>query len=179
MQTVKYKNKIATKTPYDGYYALEEGVILTVFVKGGRGKKDYSNPRECKYKIDKDGYKEYCFSVNGTRKFRRGHRVIWETFKGEIPHGLTIDHINNIEGDNRLSNLQLMTREKNAVKRDYSWIESKRNHYNVYVDSQYQGVFDRFQIINEGWLNAYDIALFDSGKSSRHYRSSGVVLEKV
>lgn len=43
----------------------------------------------------------------------RAHRVIWETFKGEIPDGYEIDHINNIRDDNRLENLRCVTHKEN------------------------------------------------------------------
>lgn len=42
------------------------------------------------------------------------HRVIWESAHGPIPDGLTINHINGIKTDNRLSNLELMTRAENS-----------------------------------------------------------------
>ena len=41
------------------------------------------------------------------------HRIIWETFKGEIPEGMQIDHINTIRTDNRLENLRLVTHKAN------------------------------------------------------------------
>ena len=52
------------------------------------------------------------------------HRFIWECFNGIIPDGKVIDHVNNIKDDNRLCNLQLMTRKENCKKsakgRDYA-----------------------------------------------------------
>ena len=42
------------------------------------------------------------------------HRVIWEMFNGEIPEGMEIDHINCDKHDNRIENLQLVTRKQNA-----------------------------------------------------------------
>ena len=41
------------------------------------------------------------------------HRIVWETFNGEIPTGYEIDHINTIRDDNRLCNLRLVTRKEN------------------------------------------------------------------
>ena len=40
------------------------------------------------------------------------HRVIYETFIGEIPDGMNIKHFNKIKTDNRLDNLILVAREK-------------------------------------------------------------------
>lgn len=42
------------------------------------------------------------------------HRLIWETFKGKIPEGYEIDHINTIRTDNRLENLRLVSHKENC-----------------------------------------------------------------
>ena len=41
------------------------------------------------------------------------HRLVWETFNGEIPKGMEIDHINTVRTDNRLENLRLVTSSGN------------------------------------------------------------------
>lgn len=41
------------------------------------------------------------------------HRLVWETFKGEIPEDMQIDHKNNNRKDNSISNLQLVTCAEN------------------------------------------------------------------
>lgn len=43
------------------------------------------------------------------------HRLVWETFKCEIPQGYEIDHINAIRDDNRLENLRCVTRSDNML----------------------------------------------------------------
>ena len=59
------------------------------------------------------------------------HRFVWESFNGEIPAGLEIDHINNDGCDNRLSNLQLLTPKQNCKKsaenRDYKLANYRKN----------------------------------------------------
>lgn len=37
------------------------------------------------------------------------HRVVWRTFRGPIPEGVTINHMNGRPDDNRLENLELAT----------------------------------------------------------------------
>ncbi len=58
-------------------------------------------------------------SQNGYQITRIGHqnkyvhRLVWESFIGEIPEGMEIDHINSNRLDNRLENLQLVTKKEN------------------------------------------------------------------
>jgi hypothetical protein len=44
------------------------------------------------------------------------HRFVYEVFIGSIPNGLVINHINNIQTDNRLENLELVTQQENVRK---------------------------------------------------------------
>ena len=44
------------------------------------------------------------------------HRLMWETFVGSIPKGMTIDHIDQDHKNNQLQNLQLMSRSDNMRK---------------------------------------------------------------
>ena len=46
-------------------------------------------------------------------KHIRMHRLVYETFIGEIPDGMQVDHINGIRHDNRLENLRLATHQTN------------------------------------------------------------------
>ena len=47
------------------------------------------------------------------------HRLVWLAFKGEIPQGLEIDHIDQNIHNNRLDNLQLTTHRENVRKARY------------------------------------------------------------
>ena len=57
------------------------------------------------------------------------HRKVWENAYGAIPDGLVIDHINGKKDDNRIENLQLLTRKKNDQRstwsQGYRYIKSK------------------------------------------------------
>ena len=43
------------------------------------------------------------------------HRIIWVCFNGEIPLGKEINHKNGIKHDNRLENLEIVTRSENMI----------------------------------------------------------------
>jgi len=45
------------------------------------------------------------------------HRVIYELFYGDIPNKMTVDHINGDRTDNRVENLQLLTRKQNSQRK--------------------------------------------------------------
>jgi len=56
------------------------------------------------------------------------HRVVWTTFVGPIPDGLTIDHlIPDRKFDNRLSALRLATWSEQALNKDWKPIAERSN----------------------------------------------------
>lgn len=44
------------------------------------------------------------------------HRLVWKTFRSEVPSDLVVDHIDDNKTNNRLDNLQLLTNRDNCVK---------------------------------------------------------------
>lgn len=62
----------------------------------------------------RDGYKKVELFRNGTPSSRYVHRVVIETFIGEIPAGLEVNHINGEKADNSLKNLEVATHEMNV-----------------------------------------------------------------
>lgn len=54
------------------------------------------------------------------RKIKNGknyqlHRLIWETYKGEIPKGYIIHHINGNKKDNRIENLACISQKEHNI----------------------------------------------------------------
>lgn len=49
-------------------------------------------------------------------KLLKRHRIIYEMFHGSIHDGYEIDHINDMPGDDRIENLQLLTHQQNTAK---------------------------------------------------------------
>ncbi len=44
------------------------------------------------------------------------HRDVWEYYKGKIPEGYDLHHINKDKTDNRIKNLEIYTKSEHASK---------------------------------------------------------------
>ena len=66
-------------------------------------------------RISNTGYMRISICVNGKKKKCHSHRFIFECFRGEIPAGLVVDHINRNKLDNRLENLRVVTQRENIL----------------------------------------------------------------
>lgn len=67
-------------------------------------------------KPGKNGKSDYLYVVlckGGERKNCYVHRLVWISFNGPIPEGYEINHINEDKQDNRLENLNLLSRKAN------------------------------------------------------------------
>lgn len=89
---------------WNGYTALSSGSILN---------KDFSLKR---LKTNRKGYLFTNFYYEGSSHCHLAHTVVWMAFNGPIPDGYEVDHINNDRKDNRLDNLQLLTKSENNTK---------------------------------------------------------------
>ena len=112
------------ETKYKNYFASDDGKIYSSKIKGGQGLSNCNNLREMAYS-NKSNYLVVCLSFmeNGKQKriYKQVHKLVYETFNGEIENNMTIDHINNNSLDNRLCNLQLLDRKINSIKRDLTY----------------------------------------------------------
>jgi hypothetical protein len=73
--------------------------------------------RIIKQVLSKDGYFHVTLTGGNFRISGGVHRLEWKIFKGQIPKGYEVDHIDNDKTNNRLSNLQLLSGRQNSAKR--------------------------------------------------------------
>lgn len=98
---------------YEGYYvASTEGRIARITTFGKSARPAF---RVLKKYAPRDGYLYCILCKEKNRKTFRVHRVIWQAFNGPIEGRLEVNHINSDRGDNRLCNLELMTRSQNSA----------------------------------------------------------------
>lgn len=97
--------------PYnENYFVDKEG---NVYSKTGRKLKCSTNGLGYRQLFTyKDGKfdKSYCI-----------HRLVYETFVGQIPDDMEIDHINRNRSDNRLENLRVLSHKDNLAHRDCAY----------------------------------------------------------
>jgi len=100
------------------YYITNTGQVFSTRISTRYNK--LGEMREVKPKISKKGY-YYIGGYAGEgedkkRVWLRIHRIVYQEFVGEIPIGMEIDHINCDKNDNRIQNLQMLTKLDNLRK---------------------------------------------------------------
>lgn len=96
----------------DCYVISDDGQVVRILTYGRNPK---SRWKPCAHRVKKGGYVTFHLCKDGVRKDPLAHRLVWEAFCGPIPDGLEINHINCIRSDNRLGNLELMTKSENTA----------------------------------------------------------------
>lgn len=68
-----------------------------------------------KPQLNSTGYYRVVISLDGAQKREFVHRLILRTFKGEFPKGKETNHIDGNPKNNKLSNLEFVTRSENMI----------------------------------------------------------------
>jgi HNH endonuclease len=95
---------------YESYMVSDAGSMVRVRTYGKEPKAVWK-PVAARPK--KDGYITYHLCEDGVRKDPLAHRLVWEAHVGSIAEGFEINHKNGIKADNRLVNLECITRSEN------------------------------------------------------------------
>lgn len=96
---------------YEGIYQINEyGQVKRLAVsKHSKGNRD----RILKYDVNNMGYLRVTLSKDNKTKRFLVHKLVYESFIGEIPENMTINHKNLVKKDNNLNNLELISQQEN------------------------------------------------------------------
>lgn len=80
-----------------------------------------------KPKSHEDGYVLVKMTMLDKQRMVLVHRLVMLTFVGVCPEGYQVNHINGVKHDNRVENLEYVTRQENM--RHYHNVLKKRNSF--------------------------------------------------
>lgn len=107
-QTILMDGVVFKKIPHHSRYAISENAIVF----------DIQRHIFIRHHLNERGY--HCVGVicddDNTRHIRKVHRLVYMTYRGEIPEDMVVDHRDNNRHHNQLSNLQLLSIQDNVRK---------------------------------------------------------------
>lgn len=96
---------------YEGLYQMNKfGEVKSLARKKGT---IFSKERMMKPETTRTGYMRISLSKENIVRRRLLHRLVYETFIGEIPPGMTIHHIDENKQNNHIDNLLVCTSKQN------------------------------------------------------------------
>ena len=111
---------------YEGIYEVSDLGNLRRISTYGRKPKAICRPVRPHHK-KRHGYNDYWLQRDGKTKRFSAHRLVWAAFNGPIADGLEINHKNGQRRDNRLSNLEAVTRSDNCVHK--FWVLGAKTNF--------------------------------------------------
>ena len=125
---------------FNGYRVFDDGSILR---KDGTGflKSAYNHK----------GYKHVGIYMEGKNRTTTVHKIVTLVFLGERPEGYEVNHKNGIRDDNRLSNLEYLTKgQNNQLSYDSGRrvVKGTRNANCKHTEKQVREVCERLEIGN-------------------------------
>ena len=93
---------------YEGLYEItSDGKIYSL------PKRTLKRRQIVRFSRNNSGYDCVALCKNGKHRTHTVHKLVMETFVGERPEHMDIDHINGIKSDNNVDNLRYCTRSEN------------------------------------------------------------------
>lgn len=118
--------------------------------------------------IDGTGYRRIMIG----KKHYKMHRLIWIMFRGEIPQGLIVDHIDQNKANNRIENLRLASKSANNRNRESAGVvfDKERNKWRAQASVNNISVtLGRFDTKEEAELefNSFKAFMIEQGTSDK------------
>jgi len=136
---------------YSGYTITPKGNVVSY----RQTKRKFLKPQKATQ--SKQGYYQIrLFNKDNPKgKLYYIHRLVWETFKGEIPTGYEIDHKDSNTFNNTIENLQVLTHRENNHKHSIKrWGWSIREHRDEMI-KDYE-LFGNYQKVAHKWKVSYN-----------------------
>lgn len=114
----KYENKTSPNSQLNEPIEHDEDIWLPfrnsryLISQTGKVKNGETN-RLLKGHLDDDGYVRYDLRLPEGRKKINGHRLVYETFCGNLIDNMVINHIDGVKHNNHMDNLEQVTRKQN------------------------------------------------------------------
>ena len=104
-------------------------------------------------RINSSGYEQLKLYENKKCKQLLVHRLVYQTFIGEIPKNMTVDHIDHDKRNNIVTNLQLLPQSENSKK---AWDRRGRSNIKpIVLDWLSRGYDRKFICDNLEITNSY------------------------
>ena len=125
---------------------------------GPGGRRNMDKPVGC---YETDGYLHFKFKS----KAYRVHLVIWEMHYGPVTPGMQVDHKNNIRNDNRIENLQELTRGDNNIKKVVA-----KNNKTGYRGVHFHKKYNKFETSIQVKYKRIYLGTFDTAEEANEVR---------
>ena len=97
------------------YHISNYGIVYTT--KRCKHLRNNTNMRVLKPKITKQGYHFFgAYVIPNKKQWYNLHRMVWTMFRGPIPYGLQLDHLDFDKSNNHIANLELVTQHENTKR---------------------------------------------------------------
>lgn len=136
------------QTKYKDIYVYEDGRVYSTSLKS---KKHKNKPHFLSHWNDQNGRLCVQFTIDNKIHKVLLHRLLYETYIGEIPKGMTIDHIDRNFLNNKLDNLRLASITENnrntSIRKDNTtgykgvYFNKKKNIYQVFIGTKNNRIY--------------------------------------
>ena len=119
------------------------------------------------------GYKMVWLTLSKKRSLRLVHRLVVEAFRGPIAIGMEVNHRNGVKADNRIANLEVVTRSENLLHAHATGLSTQHGetHHNAKLT---HADVDAIRAMSASMTQAALASMFGANQSSISRILSGI-----